>query len=278
MAFKLAQGLMQRRLDAKDQARLSMSFMKVVAIATIADAVPLLGENRVFAKLGLEGLRRPVNVGLKALLEVAKLGDGRALTATEVAFRIAPRMNAAGRMDVARDVVDLFNERDIERARKIAGRLDELNAGRQVKSGGSWKASCAGWMKTPRFARRIAWCSTARVGIAGSLELRHRGLSNATDVRRWSSHGKAKRRTVRDVRSRRSICCTRWSLVRNSFRDTEGTRTPWDSPCRVRILRNYASIWMSMPAHGLLPRISNRSWNTSASFRCLRSLQNFIRR
>lgn len=131
VAFKLAQGLMQRRLDAKDQSRLLMSFMKVVAIATIADAVPLLGENRVFAKLGLQGLRRPVNVGLKALLEVAKLGDGRGLTSTEVAFRIAPRLNAAGRMDVARDVVDLFNEKDVERARKMAARLDQLNAERQ---------------------------------------------------------------------------------------------------------------------------------------------------
>ena len=135
VAFKLAQGLMQRRLDArlniKDQSRLLMSFMKVVAIATIADAVPLLGENRVFAKLGLQGLRRPVNVGLKALLEVAKLGDGRALTATEVAFRVAPRLNAAGRMDAARDVVDLFNEKDVGRARQIAGRLDQLNAERQ---------------------------------------------------------------------------------------------------------------------------------------------------
>lgn len=131
VAFKLAQGLMQRRLDMRDQSRLLMSFMKVVAIATIADAVPLRDENRVFAKLGLEALRRPVNAGLKALLEVAKLGEGRALTATEVAFRIAPRMNAAGRMDVARDVVDLFSEKDMERARQMAGRLDELNAGRQ---------------------------------------------------------------------------------------------------------------------------------------------------
>src|SRR5229473_4198330 len=131
VAFKLAQGLMQRRLDAKDQSRLLMSFMKVVAIATIADAVPLLGENRVFAKLGLDALRRAVNPGLKALLEVAKLGDGRALTATEVAFRIAPRLNAAGRMDAARDVVELFGVKDIERARKIAGRLDQLNAERQ---------------------------------------------------------------------------------------------------------------------------------------------------
>src|ERR1039457_596369 len=131
VAFKLAQGLMQRRLDAKDQSRLLMSFMKVVAIATIADAVPLLGENRVFAKLGLQGLRSPVNVGLKALLEVAKLGDGRELTSTEVAFRLAPRLNAAGRMDVARDVVDLFSVKDMARAREIAGRLDQLNAERQ---------------------------------------------------------------------------------------------------------------------------------------------------
>jgi single-stranded-DNA-specific exonuclease len=131
VAFKLAQGLMERRLVAKDRTRLLMSFMKVVAIATIADAVPLLGENRVFAKLGLEGLRRPVNPGLKALLEVAKLGDGRALTSTEVAFRIAPRVNAAGRMDVARDVVDLFSVKDLERAREIAGRLDKLNSERQ---------------------------------------------------------------------------------------------------------------------------------------------------
>jgi single-stranded-DNA-specific exonuclease len=131
VAFKLAQGLLQRRLGVKDQSRLLMSFMKVVAIATIADAVPLLGENRVFAKLGLQGLRRPVNVGLRALLEVAKLGDGRSLTSTEVAFRIAPRLNAAGRMDIARDVVDLFNEKDVDRARAMAGRLDQLNAERQ---------------------------------------------------------------------------------------------------------------------------------------------------
>ena len=131
VAFKLAQGLMQRRLDAKDQSRLLMSFMKVVAIATIADVVPLRGENRVFAKLGLQGLRSPVNVGLKALLEVAKLGDGRALTAKEVGFRIAPRLNAAGRMDAARDVVELFNEKDMDRARKIASRLDQWNAERQ---------------------------------------------------------------------------------------------------------------------------------------------------
>ncbi len=82
VAFKLAQALLETLLDRKDQSRLLASFMKVVAIATIADAVPLVGENRVFAKLGLDGLRSPVNAGLKALLEVAELRvRGRSLLA-----------------------------------------------------------------------------------------------------------------------------------------------------------------------------------------------------
>ncbi len=131
VAFKVAQGLMQRRMDAKDHARMLQSFMKVVAIATIADAVPLTGENRVFAKLGLEALRRAVNPGLKALLEVAQISSKRSPTSTEVAFRIAPRINAAGRMDVARDVIELFSVKDSDRARLLAGKLDRLNAERQ---------------------------------------------------------------------------------------------------------------------------------------------------
>src|SRR5579863_3152474 len=130
VAFKLAQALMERRLTHRDQAALLKSFMKVVAIATIADAVPLTGENRVFAKLGLEALRSAVNPGLRALLEVAQVG-GRPLTSGEVGFRIAPRINAAGRMDVARDVIELFSVKDAARAREIANKLDQLNAERQ---------------------------------------------------------------------------------------------------------------------------------------------------
>jgi len=131
VAFKVAQGLMQRRLDEKDQLRMLRSFMKVVAIATIADSVPLTGENRVFARLGLDALRRAVNPGLKALLEVAQISTKRPPTSTEVAFRIAPRINAAGRMDVARDVIELFSVKDPVRARELAAKLDRLNADRQ---------------------------------------------------------------------------------------------------------------------------------------------------
>jgi single-stranded-DNA-specific exonuclease len=131
VAFKLAQGLMQRRLDAKDQNKLLLSFMKVAAIATIADAVPLTGENRVFAKLGLDALRHAVNPGLKALLEVAQISPNRPPTSTEVGFRIAPRINAAGRMDVARDVIELFSVKDTARASELAAKLDQLNTSRQ---------------------------------------------------------------------------------------------------------------------------------------------------
>ncbi len=130
VAFKLAQGLIERHRAGSDCSRVLTSFMKVVAIATIADSVPLTGENRVFAKLGLEGLRSAVNPGLKALLEVAQL-SGRPLTSGEVGFRIAPRINAAGRMDVASDVIELFSVKDPERAREIAQRLDQLNTERQ---------------------------------------------------------------------------------------------------------------------------------------------------
>ncbi len=129
VAFKLAQGLIERR-RAGDQTRLLTSFMKIVAIATIADSVPLQDENRVFAKLGLEGLRTTVNPGLKALLEVAQV-SGRPLTSGEVGFRVAPRINAAGRMDVARDVIELFSVKDSARANELAARLDKLNADRQ---------------------------------------------------------------------------------------------------------------------------------------------------
>jgi len=131
VAFKVAQVLMQRRLDSKDHKKLLLSFMKVVAIATIADAVPLTAENRVFASLGLEALRSAVNPGLKALLEAAQISANRSPTSGEVGFRIAPRINAAGRMDVARDVIELFSVKDPARARELAAKLDQLNTERQ---------------------------------------------------------------------------------------------------------------------------------------------------
>ena len=126
VAFKLAQAL----LDDKMTERLLQSFLKVVAIGTIADVVPLLGENRVIARFGLEGLRQPAQSGLATLIELAGLA-GKKISAGDVGFRLAPRLNAAGRMENARDVIDLFTLPDAARTREIAERLERLNRERQ---------------------------------------------------------------------------------------------------------------------------------------------------
>ncbi|MFL6438094.1 MAG: single-stranded-DNA-specific exonuclease RecJ [Terriglobales bacterium] len=132
IAFKIAQALLEARDEADARRRLLPSFLKMAAIATIADAVPLIGENRVIAKLGLAGLRDPRNPGLRALMTVAQLADKqRQLSASDVAFRIAPRINAAGRMDVAQTVIELFEARDEQTARDLAARLNQLNSDRQ---------------------------------------------------------------------------------------------------------------------------------------------------
>jgi single-stranded-DNA-specific exonuclease len=126
VAFKLAQALLGERMTE----RLLTSFLKVVAIGTIADVVPLLGENRVIARFGLEALRQPSQSGLASLMELAGL-TGKQITAGDVGFRIGPRLNAAGRMENARDVIDLFTLPDPARTREIAERLDRLNRERQ---------------------------------------------------------------------------------------------------------------------------------------------------
>jgi single-stranded-DNA-specific exonuclease len=136
VAFKLAHALLLAAAETADDPEaqrtrlkrgLLPSFLKLVAIATIADSVPLQGENRIIAALGLQALCNPVQPGLRALMQLAQIPANRAPTATEVGFRLAPRINAAGRMDIAGDVVELFLTRDTGRADALAKKLDRLN-------------------------------------------------------------------------------------------------------------------------------------------------------
>ena len=113
------------------RARLIESLLKLAAIATVADVVPLTGENRAIVKIGLAGLRNVKNPGLRALLAVSGVAEGTAPSAGQVGFRIAPRINAAGRMASANDVIDLFLTEDGARAAEIANQLHELNQDRQ---------------------------------------------------------------------------------------------------------------------------------------------------
>ena len=137
VAFKLAQALLES--TAPDQAarhrlreKTFPSFLKLLAIATIADAVPLTGENRIIASLGLHALRQPAQAGLRTLMELAGIDLSRPISATDVGFRIGPRVNAAGRMDVASDVVELFLTRDPAIARALAEKLHNLNDDRRA--------------------------------------------------------------------------------------------------------------------------------------------------
>jgi single-stranded-DNA-specific exonuclease len=132
IALKLAQALLERHDAARTRDKLLPSFLKIAAIATIADAVPLKGENRVIAALGLRELRRPVGAGLRALFAAAQLDPAsKPLTGFDVAFRLAPRINAAGRMDVASEIIELFCTRDAARATELANKLDRLNRDRR---------------------------------------------------------------------------------------------------------------------------------------------------
>jgi single-stranded-DNA-specific exonuclease len=132
IALKLAQAVLERRDPARTREKTLPSFLKMAAIATIADAVPLQGENRLIAALGLKELRRPAGLGLRALFAAAALDPAaRAITGFDVAFRLAPRINAAGRMDVASDVIELFTTRDQARATELALKLERLNTERR---------------------------------------------------------------------------------------------------------------------------------------------------
>ena len=132
IALKLAQALLERRDAARTREKTLPSFLKMAAIATIADAVPLHGENRVIAALGLRELRRPAGAGLRALFAAAALDPAsKQITGFDVAFRLAPRINAAGRMDVASEVIELFTTRDSYRATELASKLERLNRERR---------------------------------------------------------------------------------------------------------------------------------------------------
>jgi single-stranded-DNA-specific exonuclease len=127
VAFKLVHALFRER---GRESQVS-AFLKIVAIGTVADVAKLTGENRTIVALGLKDLKNATNPGLKALMEVAGCGSGANMTAYDLGFRIGPRINAAGRMDAARAVVELFNTRDTAEAQRLAEHLDKRNQERK---------------------------------------------------------------------------------------------------------------------------------------------------
>jgi single-stranded-DNA-specific exonuclease len=129
VAFKLAQALV-RTLGLSDN--LPLHFLDYVALATVADVVPLTGENRILVRHGLKMLADSRWVGVRALVETAGLGGGKPLRAGHVGFILAPRLNAAGRIGDAKDGLRLLLTEDPAEAAALARELETLNARRQA--------------------------------------------------------------------------------------------------------------------------------------------------
>ncbi len=127
VAFKFAWGL-YRAAGISDSSKL-MDMFDLAGLGTIADIVPLIGENRILAVYGLKCLNSNIRVGLKSLIESA--GIKKRITSNIVNYTIAPRLNSAGRLEHASLSVELLTTKDAARAETLAGELNKLNSKRQ---------------------------------------------------------------------------------------------------------------------------------------------------
>lgn len=127
VVFKLIQAIsIHMKLDAKEY----LKYLDIVCVGTISDIVPLFGENRVIAKLGMKLVEVTRNIGLKSLL---KASGYKEVTSTAISFGLAPRINACGRMGKAEEALKLFLTDDYDVARRITDELNRFNKERQEK-------------------------------------------------------------------------------------------------------------------------------------------------
>lgn len=131
VVFKVCRALWEKFLPERiDQLKW---FLDLVAIGTVADCVPLVGENRIFAKFGLIVLQKTKRLGIQEIIKTARLpiGDKNPPSAENIAFQIGPRLNAAGRMDHADITLNLLSERNPVKARVAALEIEDKNSQRQ---------------------------------------------------------------------------------------------------------------------------------------------------
>jgi single-stranded-DNA-specific exonuclease len=149
--------------------------LDLVALATIADVVPLVGENRSLAIAGLRTLARTQKLGLRALMKAGHV-DPAAIDAGRVGFRLAPRINAAGRLGDPRAALELLLTEDAEEARRLADRLEELNRDRQAVEDKILRAAIAQVEDWPEAKRRrsgyVVWGEDWHEGVIGIVASR----------------------------------------------------------------------------------------------------------
>ncbi|MBR7131303.1 MAG: single-stranded-DNA-specific exonuclease RecJ [Lentisphaeria bacterium] len=130
-----------------------------VALGTVADIVPLLGENRIMVKYGIEALRRQLRPGIRALIESSKLHSD--LSPSDITFRLAPRINAAGRVGDANVALQLLESECIVDAHNSARKLEEYNHDRQEREQEIYQDACG------QIERGLAWQSPYSLLVAG---------------------------------------------------------------------------------------------------------------
>lgn len=134
LVFKLLHGLLKHRREAEDprvEGILLKDYLDLVAMGTVADLVPLHGENRILSWFGLRHLRANGRAGVRALAEVAGIDSGQEMASCDISFKIAPRINASGRLADASLPIELLLLADYSECQKIAQELDAMNKERQ---------------------------------------------------------------------------------------------------------------------------------------------------
>ncbi len=186
LAFKLAWGVADALPKAVADARLK-SFLKdavgLVALATVSDVVPLVGENRILVSSGLRALKTSRHEGLTALLGVAGVG-ATPLTTEDVAWRIAPRLNAAGRLNRPDLAIDLLTATDASTARRLATEIGAANEQRREIERGVAAQALA--IAKERVASEAASGARASLVVAG--EGWHRGVIGIVAARLVDAH------------------------------------------------------------------------------------------
>src|SRR6185436_9222520 len=169
VVYKLGQALLGPESDFLRR------HLDLVALATIADVVPLVGENRSLAIAGLRTLARTQKLGLRALMKVAHV-DPAAVDAGKVGFRLAPRINAAGRLGHPRAALELLLTEDADEACLLADRLEELNGDRQAVENKILRAAIAQVEEWPEAKRRrrayVVWGEDWHEGVIGIVASR----------------------------------------------------------------------------------------------------------
>lgn len=175
LTFKLMQGLMMRLREMGDPRADVMSLkdqLDLVALGTVTDLVPLIGENRVLVSHGLHRMGKSRNVGLQALMDVCGLPYGQDLDVSDVSFKIGPRINAGGRMADATTSVNLLTCQQFSSCVKLAHELDSLNQDRQCTEREMYEQAISYLSRKSQHASAVLYDSQWHSGVVGIVASR----------------------------------------------------------------------------------------------------------